>query len=90
MPYFELKRDDNELIGGMMPMPPNAPVQMPSFWLTYLAVEDTDATVAKATELGGKALMEPMDIPAGRFAVLQDPQGATFAVIKLASQNGGS
>ena len=49
-------------------------------WLAYLATPDTDATAARATELGGKVLSEAMDIPTvGRFAILQDPQGAVFA-----------
>jgi predicted enzyme related to lactoylglutathione lyase len=34
--------------------------------------------------LGGRTMMPPRDIPkVGRFAVLGDPQGAAFAIIKL-------
>jgi predicted enzyme related to lactoylglutathione lyase len=52
-------------------------------WQPYVAVDDPDATVAKATKLGGSALLEPMDVPkVGRVAVLRDPQGATFGIIK--------
>jgi predicted enzyme related to lactoylglutathione lyase len=48
-----------------------------------VGVNDPDATVAKAKELGASVLVEPMDIPGvGRFAVLQDPQGAAFGVIR--------
>ena len=83
MDYFELKLD-GDTIGGMMPMPEGMPAAVPSFWLTYFAVEDCDATVAQITELGGGLAMGPMDIPAGRFAVVHDPAGATFAVMKLA------
>ena len=44
-----------------------------------------DASVDKAKSLGGNVLAGPMEIPqVGRFAVLQDPTGAVFAVIKLA------
>jgi hypothetical protein len=40
--------------------------------------------VSRAVALGAKNLVPPMDIPkVGRFAVLQDPQGAVFAVIAL-------
>lgn len=56
----------------------------PSYWLVYFLVDDVDATVAKATELGGSVAAGPM--PAGelgRMAVLADPQGAHFAVIKF-------
>jgi predicted enzyme related to lactoylglutathione lyase len=61
-----------------------SPVEgMPSYWLVYFAVGDTDATVAKARERGGNVMVEPTDIPTvGRFAVLTDPQGAAFGVIR--------
>jgi hypothetical protein len=54
-------------------------------WQPYVAVEDPDAVVAKAGELGGSTLAAPMDVPnVGRLAVLQDPQGATFGILKPA------
>ena len=57
---------------------------MPPTWMPYFAVSDCDATVKKAKSLDGKAYVEPQDIPkVGRFSVLADPQGASFAVIKL-------
>jgi predicted enzyme related to lactoylglutathione lyase len=56
----------------------------PARWNVSFAVADCDATVAKATELGGSVLSEPTDLPVGRFAVLADPDGADFGVIKLA------
>jgi uncharacterized protein len=57
---------------------------VPANWLVYFAVEDCDRAVEKAKGLKAKVTAPPMDIPeVGRFAVLQDPQGATFAVIKL-------
>lgn len=63
------------------------PEGAPSHWLTIFAVDDADAAVAKARELGAGVVMEPMDAEGvGRFAVLTDPQGATFGVIKNAPQ----
>jgi predicted enzyme related to lactoylglutathione lyase len=60
-----------------------APANVPPHWLPYLAVEDVDKSAAKVTELGGKILMQPMDIPnVGRFAAVTDPQGAAFAIYK--------
>jgi predicted enzyme related to lactoylglutathione lyase len=42
--------------------------------------------MAQARDLGADVLAGPMDIPeVGRFAVLKDPQGAAFGVIKLAA-----
>ena len=60
-------------------MPKQAGV--PDHWLKYVAVEDTDAAWNKAGQLGATQLAPPMDVPGmGRFAVLADPSGATFAL----------
>lgn len=59
---------------------------IPSHWMAYVAVEDCDAACAKATALGGKICVPPKDIDVGRIAVLNDPTGATFSVIKLAGE----
>jgi predicted enzyme related to lactoylglutathione lyase len=66
---------------GLMQMPevmPHAPM-----WLSYVAVEDADATSSLARELGGKIIAPPADLPnIGRFAVLNDPSGATLAILQ--------
>ena len=68
-------------VGGIMGMPPGAP-PMPPHWGCYVTVADVDQALAKATALGGKVCVPPMDIPGvGRMAVLQDPQGAMLSVI---------
>jgi predicted enzyme related to lactoylglutathione lyase len=80
--YVEWTLDGRSIAGGMT-MAPTIPANVPPFWLVYFAVEDTDAAVAKAQQLGGQTMMAAMDSPAGRFAVVNDPQGAVFAVIKI-------
>jgi uncharacterized protein len=57
-------------------------------WLVYIGADDIDATTARAKELGGTILVEPMDIPnnIGRFSVIQDPAGAVFGLYKPGSQ----
>jgi uncharacterized protein len=51
-------------------------------WGVYVTVDDVDASVKLVEELGGKVLVAPMDIPnTGRFALIQDPQGATLSII---------
>ena len=53
-------------------------------WLVYFLVENVDATVERTRELGGRVVKGPSDIAGmGRMAVLQDPQGAVFAVIRF-------
>ena len=74
---------DGRSVGGMLDMRGRVPEEIPAHWLTYFAVDDTDATVAKATELGGAVMVPAMDIEPGRFAVVADPQGAFFAVMKM-------
>ncbi|WP_327065170.1 VOC family protein [Kitasatospora sp. NBC_01250] len=59
------------------------PPGTPSHWLTYFAVDDTDSTVDALIRAGGNVLKPPFDMMAGRMAIVQDPQGATFAVIKV-------
>jgi uncharacterized protein len=72
-------------VGGMLNMAERGvPEQVPAHWQLYFGVEDTDATVAQAKERGGGVMVEPIDIPAGRFSILTDPHGASFAVIALA------
>lgn len=57
---------------------------VPPHWMVYFAVADCDASANTATSLGGKLLVQPTDIPqVGRFAMIQDPQGAVFAIIKM-------
>ncbi len=80
--YVEWKQGEDPM-GGMMDMRGRVPDEVPPHWLTYFAVEDTDATVEKVKELGGGVAFGPIDIPAGRFAVVHDPHGAMFAVIKM-------
>jgi len=82
MTYTEWQVDNRSIAGGMAMMP-GVPENIPSYWLVYFAVDDTDAAVKKIEELGGRVLAPAMDSPAGRFAVVADPQGAAFAVIKI-------
>ena len=68
-------------VAGIMSMPPDTG-DMPPTWGNYITVDDVDAIAKQAVELGGKVLVEPRDIPeVGRFAVVQDPQGAWFSPI---------
>jgi predicted enzyme related to lactoylglutathione lyase len=86
MEYTEWKNGD-EHAGGMMQIAPHmGPV--PPHWGIYFAVDDCDAMFQKATSLGARAFVPPMDIEnVGRFAVIQDPQGAVFSIIKLTEKH---
>jgi predicted enzyme related to lactoylglutathione lyase len=82
MPDYTLWVAGKTQAGGLMAQPESArQAGAPPSWLVYIGTPDVDATAAAAQRLGGKVLKPPADIPAvGRFAVLSDPQGATFAV----------
>ena len=66
-------------VGGMLPAAPGEKAG----WIPFFSVDDVDASAAKAVELGGKIVEPPFDIAnSGRFAVLEDPQGAVFGIAK--------
>ncbi len=78
---------DGNPVGGILDLDERGvPAEIPAHWLVYFAVEDTDATIAQAKERGANVMMEPIDLPVGRFAILTDPHGAAFAVIALSEE----
>jgi uncharacterized protein len=74
--YTVLTNAKGRQIGGAM----NPPMEdIPPHWSVYFNVEDVDAAVAKAQELGGRVVSPAFDVAGvGRMAVLADPQGAMF------------
>jgi len=59
----------------------------PRRWLPYIGTDDTEVAVWEAQRLGGKVIKDTESIPSiGKFAVLQDPWGAVFAVLQPESQ----
>jgi predicted enzyme related to lactoylglutathione lyase len=65
--------------GGIWPAPPSAP----TFVQLFVAVDDVQAIAARTTELGGAVLIPPQHLPDGdEVAILRDPQGLTFGVMK--------
>ena len=81
-PYTVFKTDAQDMgAGGMMqaPMP-----GIPTHWLPYVVVENADASLAKAVELGAKGLTPVMAIgEVGRVAVIQDPHGGVIGLHEL-------
>ena len=78
--YWVIKVGEEE-VGGIMGTPPAAEGVAPH-WGLYITVDNVDVTVKKAEQLEAQVVVPPTDIPeVGRFAVLQDLQGAAFAII---------
>lgn len=79
--YVSFLHDGVPIAGGMEMMP-MVPAEVPSYWMAYFNVADVDAVYAKALELGASEMVSPSDFPGGRFAIVSDPQGATFGLLK--------
>jgi predicted enzyme related to lactoylglutathione lyase len=76
-----------EPMGGLLPMTDPEWKGVPPHWVAYVSVADCGERFAKAKQLGAKIYVSPTDIPnVGRFAVLADPQGASFCIIQLGLQ----
>jgi uncharacterized protein len=74
--YLGIQNSDGQSNGGIRAAAENEP----TYWLVYFGTDDAEADTAKATELGASALTGLMDIGVGKISVLQDPQGAVFAL----------
>ena len=78
--YVEFE-NNGKTVAGLMEITPEMGDHIPPHWLTYFQVANTDASADKAMALGGQVLFGPENIPdMGRFAVVQDPQGAVFGI----------
>jgi len=69
--------------GGAMQLRPEWG-EMPPMWAVYFQTDDLDAAIARAESHGGDLLMAASEVPGvGRFAMLCDPQGASFMVMQM-------
>jgi predicted enzyme related to lactoylglutathione lyase len=75
-----------DVVASINPIPDDQP-DVAAHWNVTFAVDDADATAAKATELGGKVIVPPFDAPWVRMTVIADTQGATFIASKFVPEN---
>jgi hypothetical protein len=75
-----------DVVASINPIPHDQP-DTPAHWSVTFAVDDADATAARATELGGKVVVPPFDAPWVRTTIINDPQGATFIASKFVPEN---
>ncbi|MFE0602023.1 VOC family protein [Streptomyces sp. NPDC058892] len=78
--YTEFKVGDRA-VGGMMDLS-QLPPGVPPHWQPYFHVDDVDEIQAAVVRAGGSVMAPAFDMAAGRMAVLSDPQGGTFSVIR--------
>ena len=83
MGTYTIFRKGEQQVAGMMVMVGEQWQGVPPHWMSYVAVDDVDASTARVEELGGKVCVPPTDIPnVGRFSVITDPTGATVSLFK--------
>jgi predicted enzyme related to lactoylglutathione lyase len=81
LPYM-LCDNLHQPVAGIQPMIGEGwPDDVPPYWLVYFAVGDCDVAAEHVFALGGRVVSPPTTISIGRYAVLADPQGATFAIL---------
>ena len=78
-------------VAGLMVLPEDARrMGAPPHWLTYVGTSNVDETAQHATQLGARLLRPAADVEgAGRFAIVQDPQGAVFGLLTPAQPQAG-
>ncbi len=86
-PYTLLKVGDRSN-GGAYDISGMVPDEVPAHWLTWFVVEDCEASARRVTELGGTIQRAPETSGVGVSAVVSDPFGATFGIIKAAQVDG--
>ena len=75
-----------DVVATINPIADDQP-DVPPHWSVTFAVDDADATAARAAELGGRVTVAPFDAPWVRMTVITDPQGATFTASKFVPEN---
>jgi uncharacterized protein len=84
--YMVFNNPSGAGVAGLMKLP-DAAKQMgaPPNWMMYVGTPSVDDTTVRIAQLGGRVVKQPEDIPnTGRFAVVQDPYGATFGLFQPA------
>jgi hypothetical protein len=75
-----------DVVASINPLSDDQP-DTPAHWSVTFAVEDADATAARATELGGTLVVPPLDAPWVRMTIINDPQGATLIASQFVPEN---
>jgi predicted enzyme related to lactoylglutathione lyase len=78
---------DGQSVAGATELNPHVPAGTPSHWLVYFNVDNVKQAFDKAIQLGGREMMAPQEYFGGQFAIVTDPQGATFGLFKSTSQS---
>ena len=83
---YTLVRVDGRPIAGIVHFSKPADAIRSGRWLAFMSVPDVKGAASRTKEAHGKVIFEPRMIPGrGEVAVLADPEGALFGVIRSAT-----
>jgi hypothetical protein len=84
---YVIAKAGGQRVAGLFKMTGERFKGVPSHWVGYITVSDIEASAKKVPSLGGQMMMPPTDIPnVGRFCLINDPSGATVALMQWAAQ----
>jgi predicted enzyme related to lactoylglutathione lyase len=76
---YWLAKSGDEIVGGLFDISGPDFKDVPESWMSYIAVDNVDERVKKATAAGAKVMKPAFDVPnVGRIAVLLEPGGAAI------------
>jgi predicted enzyme related to lactoylglutathione lyase len=81
---YSMFKSGDRAVCGMITLPSEAE-SMPVMWMPYVTVEDLEASVARAKELGATVHKDITTIQMGKLAILADPQGAVIGLWQFTS-----
>ena len=88
-PYDMWTRAEGTSVGGVMPIPQG--MEFPPRWVMYIGVPRLEEAIAHVERLGGSAMSPVIQIPdVGRMRIMNDPQGAMFAMFEPAPSTGSA
>jgi predicted enzyme related to lactoylglutathione lyase len=78
-PAYWIAKTGDEMVGGIFDISGHEFDQLSESWMSYIAVDDVDARVAKAVKAGAKVVVPAFDVPGvGRVVILLEPGGAAI------------
>lgn len=80
---YHVAKSGEQMVAGIFDLKAMPEMKdLPSHWLTYIAVDDVDAATKETEAMGGKIYRAPWDVPGvGRVAIIADPTGAGFGLM---------
>ncbi len=78
---YTVAQHGSDQLAGIMDATGFLPEGAPAHWAVYFGTEDTDATLATITRLGGSVIRPAEDTPYGRLAEAADPAGVHFKLV---------